>query len=63
MVLFTHNVKKAKGAAHKNDDVDGTCKQTLKVCSHKTFAFNIELMVTQMQTQRMGVCTNILNTP
>ena len=60
MVLFLHKVKKANGAAHKNGDVDGTCKQTLKVCSQRTFAFNIELMVTQMQTQGMVVCTNIL---
>ena len=25
-MLFTHNVKKMKGAAHKNGDFDGTCK-------------------------------------
>ena len=30
MVLFIYNVKKIKGAAHKNDDVDGTCKRTLE---------------------------------
>ena len=29
MVLFTHNVKKIKGAAHKNGDVDGKCRRTL----------------------------------
>ena len=28
MVLFTQNVKKIKGAAHKNGDTDGTWKQT-----------------------------------
>ena len=27
MVLFTRNVKKIKGTAYKNDDVDGTYKQ------------------------------------
>ena len=27
MVLFTRNVKKIKDAAHKNDDVDGTCNE------------------------------------
>ena len=32
MVLFTHNIKKIKGAAHKNCDVDGTCKWAF---SHK----------------------------
>ena len=26
---FTHNIKKIKVAAHKNGDVDGTCKQAL----------------------------------
>ena len=26
MVLFTRNVKNIKGAAHKNGDIDGTCK-------------------------------------
>ena len=30
MVLFTCNVKKVKGAAHKNVDVDGSCKQLLR---------------------------------
>ena len=29
MVLFTHNVKKIKGAAHKNRDLDDICKRTL----------------------------------
>ena len=29
MELFTHNVKKIKGAAHKTGDVDGTCIRTL----------------------------------
>ena len=27
MVIFTSNVKKIKGAAHNNGDVDRTCKQ------------------------------------
>ena len=26
MALFTHNIKKIKGAAHKNGDIGGTCK-------------------------------------
>ena len=30
MVLFTYSVKKIKGAAHKNGDIDGTCEQILK---------------------------------
>ena len=29
MVLFARNVKKTEGAADKNGDVDGMCKQTL----------------------------------
>ena len=29
MALFTRNVKKIKGAAHKNGDIDGACKRTL----------------------------------
>ena len=33
MVLFTHNVKKIKGAAHKKTDVNGTCKGGPKACS------------------------------
>ena len=31
MVLFTHYVKKIKGAAYKNGVVDATCKQTLTI--------------------------------
>ena len=31
MMLFIRNVKKIKGAAHKNGDVDGTCKQTISL--------------------------------
>ena len=27
MMLFTHNIKKIKGAAPKNGDIDSTCKQ------------------------------------
>ena len=27
MAWITHNVKKIEGAAHKNGDVDGTCKR------------------------------------
>ena len=30
MVLFTHNVKKIRGTAHKNSDIDGTYKRALK---------------------------------
>ena len=26
---FTHDVKKIEGAAHKNGDIDATCKQAL----------------------------------
>ena len=37
MVLFTHDVKKIKGAAHKNGDVDGTRKRSL-LPAHKTIA-------------------------
>ena len=33
-VLFTHNVKKIKGAAHKNGDIDDMCKRALKVPSY-----------------------------
>ena len=29
MVLFTHNVRMIKDAAHKNGDIDGNCKQAL----------------------------------
>ena len=38
MVLFTHIIKKIKGAAYKNGDVDGTCKRSLK-CELLTFTF------------------------
>ena len=31
MVLFTHNVRKIKGATHKSGDVDVTCKGGLKI--------------------------------
>ena len=30
MVLFTHNVEKIKYVPHKNGDVDGTCKRSLR---------------------------------
>ena len=30
MVLFTHDVKKIRDAAHKNSDVDGMCKRAFK---------------------------------
>ena len=30
-MLLTHNVKKIKGVAHKNGDIDGTCKQDLSI--------------------------------
>ena len=29
MAPFTHDVKKSKGAAHNNDDIDATCKHAL----------------------------------
>ena len=31
MVLFALTVKKIKDAAHKNGDVDGMCKQALRM--------------------------------
>ena len=31
MVMFRNNFKKIKGAAHKNGDIDGTCKGGLNV--------------------------------
>ena len=34
VVLFTHDVKKSKNAAHKNGDIDGTCKQAFKQWFH-----------------------------
>ena len=30
MVLFTYNIKKIKGAAHKNGDVGDTCERAFK---------------------------------
>ena len=30
MAPFTHNVKKIKGAVHKNVDIDATCKQAFR---------------------------------
>ena len=33
-VLLTHNVKKIKGAAHKNGDIGDMCKRALKVPSY-----------------------------
>ena len=29
MTLFTHDVTKVKSAAHKNGDIDATCKRAL----------------------------------
>ena len=41
MVLFTHNVKKIKGAAHKNGDVDGRCKRGLRIdCVFQPISFS-----------------------
>ena len=34
MEQFTRNVRKIKGAADENDDVDGSCKRTLNVGSN-----------------------------
>ena len=31
MVLFKQKVKKIKSAAHKNGDVDGTCKRGIRI--------------------------------
>ena len=31
MVSFTHNVKKIRGAIHKNGDIGGACKQSQMV--------------------------------
>ena len=43
MVLFTHNVKKIKVAAHKNGDVDGTCKQSYKQTSVNEHLWHIHI--------------------
>ena len=40
MELFTRNVKKIKGAAHKNRDIEGTCKIGLKYLCETT-CYNI----------------------
>ena len=37
MELLTNNVKKIKGAAHKNGDVDGKCKRTLMAAMNETY--------------------------
>ena len=39
MVPFTHIVKKIKGAAHKSGDIDGTCKQALKLVLGDVISF------------------------
>ena len=31
VALFTLDIKEIKGAAHKNGDFDGTCKQALSI--------------------------------
>ena len=31
MALFRRNFKKIKGAAHKDDDIDGTCKRAFTI--------------------------------
>ena len=38
MELFTHSVKKIKGAAHKNGDVDSTCEKGLRAYPHQAKA-------------------------
>ena len=37
MVLFTSSIRKMKGAAHKNCDVDGTCKPALITVRKRSF--------------------------
>ena len=37
MVLFTCNVKKIKGAAHKNGDIGSSCKRDLRPGLHIRF--------------------------
>ena len=38
MELFTHSVKKIKGAARKNSDVDSTCEKGLRAYPHQVKA-------------------------
>ena len=54
MVLFTHNVKKIKGAVYKNGDVDGTCKQALS--HYSNFGYN-QRSVTKSSI--LNVCCSI----
>ena len=35
MVLFAHDVKKIKGTAQRNGDVDGTCKRSITDKMHQ----------------------------
>ena len=57
-MLFTHNVKKIEGTAHKNGHVDGMCKRTLiRVVSvkPKTDFSNINLLTTNLNVTEMKV--------
>ena len=40
MVLFTLNIKKIKGAAHKNGISDDTCKQGFTATTQKNTRYN-----------------------
>ena len=57
MVVFTYNVKKIKGAAHKNGEVDGMCKRAFNVC----VKFYIVPIVTQTQGIGWRLCYHIHN--
>ena len=50
MVLFACNVKKIKGATLKNGDVNGACKQALRMCSHRASSSALTLRIDIMDS-------------
>ena len=53
MVLFTRNVKKIKGAAHKNGEVEGMCKRAFNcaiIIVRHVFHCTIEVVLLKVQS-------------
>ena len=57
MVLFTHNVKKIKGTACKNGDIDGRCQRSLGL----DLSNNINVSCMNAFTVDKTKCTSLEN--
>ena len=68
MALFTHNAWKIKGAAHKNGEVDGTCKKCFTECNtwvtwYQALWFSLRPSVTKPLLRKQDSQDFSLNVP